>query len=448
MGIAMQTGDSVAGIRYGRSMSLSKSEIERYSTAAKHLAEASKDLPLLRAMDWPEKVEKSFFRHKAERLPVVSYEPIDVAPARAHIAEARQSIDGDNPVAEWLTRTADQLETQTALIETRGSKDFLTHSADLFGKPDNVLIDRATRTIDFARHVDETLAGLDVPMLTSGPQDPRMSARKFANELRRKLGKYFTTDDMPEIVFSKTMSSRVAASSQRIRIRSGETFTQMDVRQLLQHEALIHTATGLNGKAQEAFPILGRAHPGTTMIQEGLAVFAEIITGAIDPTRFRRLADRVIAIDMAINGADFIEVYRFYLERTDNAEAAYDNTQRIFRGGVMSGGAPFTKDMVYLNGLLRVHNFLRTAVRLNRSDLICLVFVGKLDLEDVPAMALLVDCGALSAPKILPPWASDLRFVVSYLSYSSFLNRIKLPGFQSYYEDRLANVPSLWGKLA
>ena len=28
-------------------------------------------------------------------------------------------------------------------------------------------------------------------------------------------------------------------------------------------------------------------------------------------------------------------------------------------------------------------------------------------------------------PRFLPPWAEDLRFLVSYLAYSSFLNRVR-----------------------
>ena len=207
-------------------------------------------------------------------------------------------------------------------------------------------------------------------------------------------------------------------------------------------------ARPLNGRAQKDFRILGSAHAGTTEIQEGLAVFAEIITGAMDPVRFRRLVNRVIAIDMSVQGADFIEVYRYFLaqnqDKHQDKHQAFEDTRRVFRGGVMSGGAPFTKDGVYLNGLLRVHNFLRTVTKLGRADLIRLLFVGKLDLEDVPALAALAASGKLVAPAILPPWVKDMRFLVSYLAYSSFLNQVKLPGFQSYYENMLSGVPDVW----
>ena len=60
------------------------------------------------------------------------------------------------------------------------------------------------------------------------------------------------------------------------------------------------------------------------------------------------MSDRTIAIQMAVDGADFIEVYEFFLERIHSEEQAFENTRRVFRGGVLTGGAPFTKDIVYL----------------------------------------------------------------------------------------------------
>jgi len=45
----------------------------------------------------------------------------------------------------------------------------------------------------------------------------------------------------------------------------------------------------------------------------------------------------------------------------------------------------------------------------------------------------------------MPPWAKDLRFLVSYMAYSGFLNQVKMPGFQTYYEEELKDVPVIWG---
>jgi hypothetical protein len=148
---------------------------------------------------------------------------------------------------------------------------------------------------------------------------------------------------------------------------------------------------------------------------------------------------------MAIDGADFLEVYRYFLERTGGSEPqAFENARRVFRGGVLTGRAPFTKDGVYIEGLLRVHNFLRAAVQLGRIDCLHLLFCGKLDIEDVPALAILAAEGALVPPRFLPPWGADLRFLTAYLAYSAFLNQVDLHVVRSHYAEMLGDSPVSW----
>lgn len=144
---------------------------------------------------------------------------------------------------------------------------------------------------------------------------------------------------------------------------------------------------------------------------------------ALDPLRMHRLADRVFAIQMAIDGADFLDLYRYFLQRADNEFEAFENTRRVVRGGLVSGGAPFTKDGVYLEGLLRVHNYLRVVAKAGDVRLIRALFTGKLDL---PAILMLDDAGLLEKAPFLPPWIHDLRPLVTYLTYSRFLNQIDL----------------------
>ena len=116
---------------------------------------------------------------------------------------------------------------------------------------------------------------------------------------------------------------------------------------------------------------------------------------------------------------------------------AFENARRITRGGLVEGGAPFTKDAVYLEGLIRVHNFLRIAVQETRVDCIRLLFAGKMDIDDMPAITTLAAHGLCTFPRFLPPWARDLRFVLSYIAYSSFLNRMNLERVRGHYKDML-----------
>ena len=420
---------------------LSRDHFKQAKVAGRALNLAAKSMRVLSSVAWDEGQKDRFL--KDGKMPNPDYTPIDVSEPRRLIAEARKSIEGDHFIFEWLGRLAETLDRTTHLIDSRGTPEFYHHSAELYGRPTRLMLDKKTRVIDLARHMDGTLDGLDFSKLVVEGYETHLTAEEFAAELTEQLKPHFG-DQAPDVELSDTLSAKAVAGRKRIRVRASAGFTERDIEQLLQHEALIHTATSLNGRAQPHFKVLGRAHAGTTEVQEGLAVFAEIISGAMDPQRFRRLSDRVIAIQMSIDGADFKEVFDFYNERLDDPDQSFENARRVFRGGVLTGGAPFTKDMVYLNGLLRVHNFMRTVVKLGRADLIRILFVGKLDIEDVPALAQMAASGRLRAPEFMPPWAKDLRFLVSYMAYSGFLNQVKMPGFQTYYEAELEDVPVVW----
>lgn len=408
------------------------------------LRQAERHIRVLKSVSWRSEVGQKFLASGGTHLPVVSYPVVETGEARALIRQARTHVGSDQPVFDWLVRVADVLALACDLLDARGTPEFYQVSKQIYGTPENTMLDGKTRSIDLARHLDSVLSELSFDQLVLGGQAEGFGAVEFAEKLSDKLDRYFDGHS-PKVEIVPHLSAKALAGAKRIRVRADAAFGPMDVRQLLYHEALVHTATAMNGRAQTKFPILASAHPGTTEVQEGLAVFAEIITGAMDPKRFRRLVDRVIAIQMSVEGADFIEVFRYFVRQNGDEGQAFEDTRRVFRGGVLTGGAPFTKDGVYLNGLLRVHNFMRTVTKLGRADLLRLLFVGKLDIEDIPALALLASQGLIKPPKILPPWMKDMRFLVSYLAYSSFLNRVKLPGFQRYYRDKLEDVPEIWG---
>ena len=420
---------------------LTDKQFDSAKNAAQALSKAAGKMRILSSLNWDGAMRDAFLKRGV--MPNPEYPDVDTSTARDAIALARKHIDGEHVVMQWLGRTSSDLETTANLMDSRGTPEFYHHSSTLYGCPTKLMLDGKTKVIDLAKHMDATLDGMDFDQLVAYGFEQQLDAESFAAALRAKLEPFFG-EDAPNVVVSEEVSAKAAASSNRIRIRADAQFTDRDVEQLLHHEALVHSSTGKNGSLQKDFPILRHGHSGTTETQEGLAVFAEVVTGNMDPRRFRRLSGRVLAIQMVIDGADFKEVYDFFIDRNVERDQAYENTRRVFRGGVMTGGAPFTKDMVYLNGLLRVHNFIRTAVKLRRSDLIRVLFVGKLDLEDIPALAQLASQKRIEPPKFMPPWASDLRFLVSYMAYSAFLNQVKMPGFQAYYSKELDKVPDVW----
>lgn len=412
---------------------------DRISRAAEALREAEKPLRILSLLAWPPELRERFLADDGGRMPAPEYPAVDPEPIHRALTDARRRIRDTGPAATWLERTADRIESAAAMISRVGTPDFHAGSTELYGSPNTPIAEAATTPLALAkrlRRIIDRLKGLDLGEDPEPDVPADVLARRMRHWGRRQFG-----DLAPEVELVDHLSANATASVERIRIRQGTAFSERDVEQLIHHEAGIHVATALNGREQVHLPILAASHPGTTRTQEGLAVFAEFISGAMDLDRLERLADRVIAIDMAERGADFIEVYRHFRDREATPENAFEQARRVFRGGVMAGGAPFTKDVVYLDGLLRVHDFLRSAVAAGRADCLQLMFCGKLDIEDIPVLCDLAALGLVRAPRFLPPWAADRRFLVSYLAYSGFLNRVRLSHVKHHYAELLASAP-------
>jgi hypothetical protein len=131
-------------------------------------------------------------------------------------------------------------------------------------------------------------------------------------------------------------------------------------------------------------------------------------------------------VKMALDGADFIDLFKFFLEAGQSEEESVKSAQRIFRGGAVKGGVVFTKDAVYLQGLLEVHTFLRLAIRDNQPNLVRNLFAGRLTMADALRLNPLFESGWLIPPTYIPTWASDLRRLAAMMAYSAFISNIKL----------------------
>ena len=396
------------------------------------LYEASKSIRILRNVAWGPEVAETFFANKAQKLPEVSYPKIDVSETYSLLKKAKSMVPSHNLVSAWADEIIFDLEQGALLLENIGTKEFYTHSNNLYGSPKTVLLDGVSNSLDLANHFEKMYLNLGSLEL-GAPPDACILASEVVAQITTAVDHVFK-DQAPKVYVDNDIASNAIAGRTRIRIRGTACFSDKDIDQLIHHEAFIHVATSINGNNQDKLKILSAAHPGTTKTQEGLAVFAEFITGTIDLDRLRRLSDRIVAIQMAIDGADFIQVYNFYLSKTDSEDQAFESTRRVFRGGLVTGGAPFTKDIVYLDGLLRVHNFLRIMVKKGRADMMKLLFVGKLDLTDIPVLNMFNQEGLIREPEFLPPWMKDMRFLLTYLAYSSFLNSVKLSSMKVHYD--------------
>jgi uncharacterized protein (TIGR02421 family) len=318
-----------------------------------------------------------------------------------------------------------------------GSKDFYYHSAELYGRPGSLSSDRRTTNLGLARHFDQVVAAFSPP-----PEEddlPSLTAEEAVPLLKERFDAFFPGRDI-RVVVVEGLAAGASASAEEIKLQRGARFSRRDLRQIEFHEGQVHVATALNGRLQPVMQFLGAPSPRTTSTQEGLAVLTEFLSRSTSLPRVRRISDRVLAIASAEEGASFLDVYRFFRERGHEAPAAFDSARRVFRGGLLEGGAPFTKDVCYLDGLLRVTNFLRIALTRGRSQFARWLFAGKLAVEDVPLFDRLAEEGLAVPPRYLPWWAEDLSYLTAVMSYTAFLGECDLSVERRRFEDALARV--------
>ena len=411
---------------------------EFLETITAKIIDAQRPVRVMRTISWSEEVARDFFAEEGRKLPRPRYQvPFDVEAVVARFLEIRSELAGVNEIERYLRDTCDSYVLAARMLGAMGTRDFHGFSRELYGHPNSPTCDGKTTNLSLARHFDSIMDKYTGHELARA-QEPTLSAEEVAAELGRRLGRRFAPHPI-RVEVDDTIAANAVAGADVVRIKKGALFTERDVLQLEYHEGNVHVATTLNGRSQPVLPLLGLGAPRTTNTQEGLAIFTEFISAAVDLERVRRLTDRILAIQMSEQGADFLDLYRFFLEHDHSEDQAFDCARRVVRGGLVEGGAPFTKDVCYLDGLLRVSNFLRVAITKGHPSYVPLLFVGKLDLDDIPMIAHLHSEGLVDAPAFLPRWARDLGFLTAYMSYSAFLNETDLTAEHLYY-DRIIEL--------
>ncbi|HEV7490987.1 MAG TPA: flavohemoglobin expression-modulating QEGLA motif protein [Rhodanobacteraceae bacterium] len=401
--------------------------LDVYSDLDRRLVAATRGIRLLQSVSWPASIEMDFvaaWKAGTARLPEIIYPRFDFAETREALMGISIAAEPGHPLGDYIRRTAQSWRIATELLDAIGTPAITEHSARLFGRPSDRVPGAKLTNVDAARHfiaiADEFISAAEL-----GDSAESIPADELREELQKQLDDFFgvgvvRVETDPELI------AKAAAGATRIRLRSATNFSSYDRQQLVEHEAFVHSLTALNGREQPHLKSLARSSPRTTATQEGLAVFAELMSGSIDIGRMKRISLRIIAIDMALGGADFIEVFRFFMDSGQNETDSFASAQRVFRGAPLGGGAAFTKDTVYLHGLLSVHTFFRWALKHQRLAVCRNLFAGKLALHDVLALQPYFDNGYIAQPKYLPPWVQHANGLAGALAFSLFANQIRL----------------------
>ena len=414
-------------------------ELQRYAELDKRLLAAARSVNILPTVAWPASLENRMIADYSRgqfALPEVTYARPDLSAARAELAAVEQEAGSDDPLGEYLSRTAESWRIAAEMLESVGTAAVTAPSIALYGRPGDLIPGSQRSNLDAARYFVELSDELGADLLADD-SNTNIPAEVLRADLGKALDDFFGAGTI-SVEVDPELTAKAAAGATRIRLRGGTNFTEYDRHQLLAHEALVHSLTALNGRRQPLLTSLARTSPRVTATQEGLAVFAELMSGAIDIARLKRISLRIVAIDMALNGADFVEVYRYFSACGQSVADSFHSAQRVFRGVPVSGGAAFAKDNVYLSGLLTVHTFFRWALKERRMDLLRNLFAGKLALHDVITLQPHFESGAILPPRWLPPWMQHVHGLAGKLAFSVFINGIHMNRVQG--DELLANV--------
>lgn len=391
------------------------------------LVVAAREIRVLSSLSWPEGTIEAFlasWRAGDPKLPDLELAPHDLRAERAALDSIARDADPDDPLQAFVARTARSYSTAARMLEVIGTPAFTELSCEIYGTPDATVPGAAVTHREIAERL---LANTDdlcaAGVLTE--EELCLSAEAVRAELEQAFATFFG-EHAPEVKIDPNLGSKATAGSRRVRLRGNTRFSRVDVDQLREHEGFVHAATALNGRAQTTLSCMGLNAPRTTLTQEGLATYAEVVTNSLDIARLRRLALRTLAIHAGLAGADYIEVFHLFLEGGQSPDESAHSAMRVFRGSDVRGRAVFTKDVVYLCGLIAVHTFLRKAIAEGRPELVRHLFCGRLALPDVLALEPAFASEHLVEPPFVPPWATELHRLSAHLAFSAVIDQVDL----------------------
>lgn len=335
---------------------------------------------------------QKFINSRFEKEPVFYYRPITFDPSvlKRSLYEIPFDRIEDPTLSSVFHEKMVELEMKFSMIRDRNTRNFFYGSIQLYGEIGNDLL-------NLARSILERLP----PQSHEAVGSKMVNAAYFAERARTEIDLYREIyPDIRSRVIIRDDISGLMVSRGNLYIGKRVKIPDSRVDALIQHEIGTHVLTYINGLNQP-FKQLYCGLTGSDELQEGIAVLSEYLVGGLSAPRFRLLAGRVMASEMLTDGATFIDTFReLYNQHRFSQRAAYIITSRVFR----SGG--FTKDAVYLRGLIRLLEYVR-----NGGDLEPLL-IGKISLKDISIINELQLRKVLNPVILTPRYLKDNHSIV------------------------------------
>ena len=410
---------------------------------AQRVLEAQRPIRILQSLRWEAEVEEQFLRDQKRELPRVTYagdlgfDPeAKIRELDVILTDAERELGKSDRLGKILRATAGEYRDVVRMLMARGTQEFHSYSQRLYGSTKDKFPDGRTSVRDMGFVLYDLLTSVGGERL--GPPHPRdITAEMAAATLNTRFDRFFGSAAI-HVQVDDSLLADAAAGSDYVKIRSGAMFSRSDIDILEAHEGWVHVATSLNGQAQPVARWLAKGPPRTTAVQEGLAALVEIFTFRSTPRRAKKLNDRILAVDKAEDGASFLDVFEWYRTEGYDEEECFQNARRVFRGGLLGGGAPFTKDACYCKGIVLNYAFMRAAIQQDKAQLIPFLFVGKVAHEDIPVLYAHVTDGIVKPPPFLPPIFDDMSGLAIWMCYSSFFSRLGGTAITEHYAKVLS----------
>ncbi len=219
---------------------IEKRDLIRIKNNSSKLFEISKHIKILRHLSWDKSIRSAFLDSKPETIPKVEYPNFDSVDLRASLKKLK-SLNGDTPCDKWLKEKTNDFLSIIDLLQSSGTEQFFKKSEQIYGSPNLVLNDGKTSTLQLAKKF-EFLIDSHLEHFSRYLKVDSIPISDVKKKIEERLQPIFDSKS-PKIIIDDQISSRSTASSKRIRLRKGTSFTYKDVDQLINHESYIHVAT-------------------------------------------------------------------------------------------------------------------------------------------------------------------------------------------------------------
>jgi len=280
--------------------------------------------------------------------------------------EKLASADIPNQIKKLFTQRIMDYQSLIIMMENFGKRPFYEECLKLYGTADEITLDP-----NFSNFLNE--------IQKECPPDEGekiINAEEGIKYLKEKLLEVFNPGDF-EVKPSSSLLSDSSAGRRTLKLNPHKVYSQGQLNTFLVHEGWVHLGTSLNGASQEENPWLGTWGPRTTSLQEGLAICTELITGNMTIERWNKVVIRHLGTTMAERGSSVSDIYQYLLHNGLEGLDALKLSLRIFRGVPLEGGMAFTKELLYLHGLIKLLNH----ILFFKADLRSL-WVGKISFDE------------------------------------------------------------------